>query len=82
MKTATARDLRNHFASIATWLEQGETVVLTRRGQTLGRIVPEPKKVKATARKQRDLFAKRFAPLSKVPRRNLVDIVAENRGES
>ena len=79
MKTATARDLRNKFASIATWLEQGETVLLTRRGQTLGRIVPEPKVIKGADKARKQLFAQRFASLDEVPKRNLASIVQENR---
>ena len=80
MKTATARELRNQFASIATWLEQGETVLLTRRGRPLGRIVPEPKRTRAAEKSQRARYAQRFAPLEAVPSRNLADIVSENRG--
>lgn len=30
---------------------------------------------------QRELFARRFAPLASVPERNLGEIVSENRGE-
>jgi len=26
MKTATVRDLRNHFADVAKWIEEGEPV--------------------------------------------------------
>jgi len=81
MKTATARDLRNQFATIASWLEKGETVVLTRRGKTLGRIVPEPGSRKSARTGRRELFAERFAPLAKAPSRNLADIRDENRGD-
>ena len=41
MKTATVRDLRNHFSRIAKWLKNGDEVVITMRGKTIGRIVPE-----------------------------------------
>ena len=32
MKTATVRDLRNHFAAVAKWIESGEQVTITRHG--------------------------------------------------
>lgn len=41
MKTATVRDLRNNFAVISSWLENGEEVAITRRGKKLARLVPE-----------------------------------------
>jgi len=42
MKSATVRDLRNHFSRIAKWLKNGDEVVITMRGRAIGRIVPEP----------------------------------------
>jgi antitoxin (DNA-binding transcriptional repressor) of toxin-antitoxin stability system len=45
MKTATVRDLRNHFASVAKWLEEGELVTITRHGTTFATLSPaSPKK--------------------------------------
>lgn len=43
VKTATVRDLRNDFAKIARWLEDGEPVEIRRRGKLLGRIDPAPR---------------------------------------
>ncbi len=40
MKTATVADLRNGFPSVYRWIEEGETVELTRRGRVVARIVP------------------------------------------
>jgi antitoxin (DNA-binding transcriptional repressor) of toxin-antitoxin stability system len=40
MKTATVRDLRNHFAKISAWLDQGEEVIITKRGNSFARILP------------------------------------------
>lgn len=40
MKTATVRDLRNDFAKISRWLEDGEAVELRKRGKVIGRISP------------------------------------------
>lgn len=47
MKTATVRQLRNNFAQIAKWLEDGEEVVITMRKKVIGRIVPEPSEGRA-----------------------------------
>jgi len=43
MKTATIRDLRNEFARVSKWLEQGESVQILKRGKPFARVVPEPK---------------------------------------
>jgi antitoxin (DNA-binding transcriptional repressor) of toxin-antitoxin stability system len=63
MKTATVRDLRNNFASVAKWIEHGEQITITRNGEdfaTLSPAVPiKPGKVDWAAR-----FAKR-KPLGK-----------------
>ena len=45
LKTATVRDLRNHFARIAAWIKQGEPVEITKAGKRFARLVPaEPEK--------------------------------------
>ncbi len=45
MKTATVRDLRNHFPRIAAWIEQGEPVEITKSGKRFARLMPvEPEK--------------------------------------
>lgn len=82
MKTATVRELRNQFASIAAWLEAGETVLLTRRGRTVGRIVPEPAPPRQRSGARQARFARRFAPLPETPRRDFSAILEENRGSS
>lgn len=40
MKTATVRDLRNHFPRVAAWIEAGESVQITRAGKVIARLVP------------------------------------------
>ncbi len=40
MKTATVRDLRNHFARVAAWIEQGEPVEITKSGKVFARLLP------------------------------------------
>lgn len=33
MKTATVRDLRNHFSKLEAWLADGQSIEIRRRGQ-------------------------------------------------
>jgi antitoxin (DNA-binding transcriptional repressor) of toxin-antitoxin stability system len=40
MKTATVRDLRNNFASVAKWIEHGEAVTITRNGAVFATLAP------------------------------------------
>jgi prevent-host-death family protein len=58
MKTATVRDLRNNFGSVAKWIEHGEEITITRNGKTFATLSPakpeKPRKVDWAAR-----FAKR-----------------------
>lgn len=45
MKTATVRDLRNHFADVARWIEHGEAVTITRDGAAFATLAPaKPRK--------------------------------------
>jgi prevent-host-death family protein len=45
MKTATVRDLRNNFASVAKWIEHGEQITITRNGENFATLSPAaPKK--------------------------------------
>jgi prevent-host-death family protein len=50
MKTATVRDLRNRFARVAAWIDEGEPVEITKFGKPFARLVPaapeKPKLVK------------------------------------
>jgi antitoxin (DNA-binding transcriptional repressor) of toxin-antitoxin stability system len=40
MKTATIRDLRNSFPTVAQWIEEGECVEITRSGKPFARLEP------------------------------------------
>jgi antitoxin (DNA-binding transcriptional repressor) of toxin-antitoxin stability system len=40
MKTATVRDLRNHFPELAKWIESGEQVTITRNGVAFATLAP------------------------------------------
>ena len=44
MKTATVADLRNHFTRLAKWIEEGQPIAITRRGQTFATLSPSKKK--------------------------------------
>jgi prevent-host-death family protein len=48
MKAATVRDLRNHFARVAAWIDEGEAVEITKSGKPYARLVPTKR-----ARKQK-----------------------------
>jgi antitoxin (DNA-binding transcriptional repressor) of toxin-antitoxin stability system len=40
MKTATAADLRNSFATISKWIHEGESVLITKRGRPFATLSP------------------------------------------
>jgi antitoxin (DNA-binding transcriptional repressor) of toxin-antitoxin stability system len=40
MKTATVRELRNNFASLAKWIQNGEKITITRNGETFATLSP------------------------------------------
>ena len=46
MRRATLRDLRNRFARILTWIEEGERVKVTSRGRVVATLVPERRKAR------------------------------------
>lgn len=56
-RTATVRDLRNRFADVAKWIEDGEQVVITRNGAVFATLAPakpaKPRKVDWAARFER-----------------------------
>lgn len=63
MKTATVRDLRNNFASVAKWIEHGEQIAITRNGKSFATLSPT-----TPARRRKVDWAARFAkrpPLGK-----------------
>ena len=46
MRRATVRDLRNRFARILTWIEEGERVKVSSRGRVVATLVPERRKAR------------------------------------
>ena len=49
MRQATVRDLRNRFARILAWIEEGERVKVRRRGRVVATLVPERRKARAVS---------------------------------
>jgi antitoxin (DNA-binding transcriptional repressor) of toxin-antitoxin stability system len=45
MKTATLRDLRNNFSKLESWLAEGETIEICRRGQAIA-VLAQPSALK------------------------------------
>lgn len=41
MKTASVRDLRNHYTNVLRWVSAGEDVLITQRGVVIARLSPE-----------------------------------------
>ena len=56
MKIATVRDLRQRFGDVAKWIEAGEEVAVTRRGEVVATLSP-PKPAEPPRRAD---WAKRF----------------------
>lgn len=40
MKSATVADLRNQFATVSKWIQDGETVTITKRGRAFAKLSP------------------------------------------
>lgn len=40
MKKATVRDLRNNFSRLEVWIEEGEQIVILKRGHPIAHLVP------------------------------------------
>ena len=49
MKTATIRDLRNSFPTVARWIEEGECVEITKSGKPFARLAPIPPETHTSA---------------------------------
>ncbi|MBA2269297.1 MAG: type II toxin-antitoxin system Phd/YefM family antitoxin [Chthoniobacterales bacterium] len=51
MKTATVRDLRNNFASLAKWIAHGEQIIITRNGKRFATLAPATPVTRGKSRK-------------------------------
>ncbi len=45
-KTATVADLRNHFAILSKWIDEGNPVTITKHGTLFATLVPAQRKKK------------------------------------
>jgi antitoxin (DNA-binding transcriptional repressor) of toxin-antitoxin stability system len=77
MRSVTVREVRQQFsAKVEAPLRRGETLVLRKRKEVLGRIVPEPSKTEAYpdfAARQNKIFGKRSTHL------NIAEILRKER---
>ena len=46
MRRASVADLRNNFATVSKWIQEGESVTITKRGQAFATLTPARKKKK------------------------------------
>jgi len=80
MKSATVRQVRHNFGSVLNWIEDGEAVVIKKRGKVIAVMQP-PRAAKARKVNLPD-FAARLKRIfgDKVLPTTGADIVAEDRG--
>ena len=83
MKVATVADLRNHFARVSKWIEDGEKIEIRKRGKAFATLSPPSKKKKRPKKVEwPDMMArlKKLFP-KPLPGKPLSEIVSEGRGE-
>jgi len=82
MKVATVADLRNNFARVSRWIEDGEKVEIRKRGKVFATLSPPPKKKRAKEVAWPDMMSrlKKIFPRP-VPGKPLSEIISEGRGE-
>ncbi len=81
MKTATVADLRNNFARISEWINDGETITITRRRQTFATLQPATRKHQKVEWPDFKARLDRRFPKGPPPGKPLSEIVDEGRGE-
>jgi len=64
MKTATVRDLRQHFPKIERWLEEGESVTITKRDKPVALLSLPPQTPKKPTKAQ---FRARWSRNTRIP---------------
>ena len=81
MKTASVRDLRQDFARILAWIEEGEEVAITMRRQAIARLIPWPQK-KAAKRPVPDIAAqlKKVFGAKVIADKTMKSIMEKNKG--
>ncbi len=86
MKVATVADLRNHFARVSRWIEDGEKVEIRKRGKVFATLSP-PRVGKGKKKEPKNLqWPDMMARMKKifpngVQGKPLSEIISEGRGE-
>jgi len=60
MKTATVADLRNSFANVSRWIQDGEAVTITKHGVPFATLAPARKKKAVPPMDWRSRLNRRF----------------------
>jgi antitoxin (DNA-binding transcriptional repressor) of toxin-antitoxin stability system len=80
MKVATVADLRNHFARVSQWIEDGEKIEIRKRGKVFAMLSPVKSKKKKV--EWPDLKARLLKVFPRpVPGKPVSEIVSEGRGD-
>jgi antitoxin (DNA-binding transcriptional repressor) of toxin-antitoxin stability system len=80
MKTATVADLRNHFAQVSHWIENGEKVEIRKRGKVFAVLTPPHRKKAPVAWPDLQARLDRLFP-HPLPGKPASDLISEGRGE-
>jgi antitoxin (DNA-binding transcriptional repressor) of toxin-antitoxin stability system len=80
MKTATVADLRNHFAQVSHWIENGEKVEIRKRGKIFATLSPATKKKTVVGWPDMQARLNKVFPRP-VSGKAASDLVSEGRGE-
>jgi len=80
MKVATVADLRNHFARISEWIEDGEKIEIRKRGKAFATLSPAKTKKKKVEWPDLKARLKKIYP-HPVPGKPLSEIISEGRGD-
>lgn len=80
MRTASIREVRHELNRILEWVADGEEVTITRRRQTVARLLPAERK-KDSRRNMPDISArlKKVFGRKVISDKTMKDILAENR---
>jgi len=81
MKVATVADLRNHFARVSQWIEDGEKVEIRKRGRAFATLAPAAgRKNKKAAWPDLPTRLNKLFP-HPAPGKPASELVSEGRGE-
>jgi antitoxin (DNA-binding transcriptional repressor) of toxin-antitoxin stability system len=86
MKVATVADLRNKFAQVSRWIEDGEKVEIRKRGKVFATLSPPTASKRKKGGKKKLQWPDFMARLKKIypkvpPGKPISEILSEARGE-